>query len=413
MRGGLIAGSLFVLPGFVVMMALSILYAVYGQVGWVAGLLFGLQAAVVAIVVQALIRVAGRTLHTPFLRIVAAVAFVALFFFAVPFPIVIIAAGLVGWAIGRWRQRWLPSLTDDDAEPAAAGERALLSDDERVPVPAARRALRTAVVCLIAWLTPVVLLLLTLGSDNIFTQQALLFSKTAVVTFGGAYAVLAYVSQEAVQTYGWITAQDMTTGLGLAETTPGPLIMVVQFVGFLAAYNHPGELPPLLAGVLGALITVWVTFVPCFMFIFAGAPYVDRLRHNRGLHHALSRDRGGRGRGHRQPRPVVRAVHVLHGAVPRRRSVVAHRARPGDARPGRRGHRAAGRTARVRPAVADAAGAGGVRRCRGSRGPARCDLRRTVWGWESVRSGWVLRCWPSWLPRPRRRRIRWTGSSTS
>jgi len=130
--------------------------------------------------------------------------------------------------------------------------------------------------------------MLTLGGDNIFTQQALLFSKTAVVTFGGAYAVLAYVSQQAVQTYGWITAQDMTTGLGLAETTPGPLIMVVQFVGFLAAYNPPGDLPPLLAGVFGALITVWVTFVPCFMFIFAGAPYVDRLRHNRGLHHALS-----------------------------------------------------------------------------------------------------------------------------
>jgi chromate transporter len=271
-RGGLVAGSLFVLPGAVVMLILSVVYAVYGQVGWVSGLLFGLQAAVVAIVVQALIRVAGRTLRTAFHRLLALAAFVALFFFAVPFPIVIAAAGLLGWWVGR-------------ADPAPVEED---QDDGPLTQPAARRALLAAGVCLVLWLLPVFLLVSALGGDHVLAQEAVLFSKTAVLTFGGAYAVLAYVSQQAVQNYGWITTSDMTTGLGLAETTPGPLILVLQFVGFLAAYNDPGTLPPLLAGVFGAAITLWVTFLPCFMFIFAGAPYVDALRRNRGLHHALS-----------------------------------------------------------------------------------------------------------------------------
>ncbi len=183
----------------------------------------------------------------------------------------------MGWAVGRWRPGELPALAPDNG-----------ADDDRPSPIAVRRAVATAAGLLVIWLAPVVLLLLTLGRDHVFSQIAVLFSKMAVVTFGGAYAVLTYVSQEAVVTYGWITAQDMTTGLGLAETTPGPLIMVVEFVGFLAAFNNPGTLPPMLAGVFGAVITVWVTFVPCFMFIFGGAPYVDRLRHNRNLHHALS-----------------------------------------------------------------------------------------------------------------------------
>ncbi len=286
-RGGLVAGVLFVVPGSLVMLVLSAVYAVYGQVGWVAGLLFGLQAAVVAIVVQAMYRLGSRTLKTPLLRLFAVAAFVALFFFGVPFPLVILAAGLLGWWAGVRRPDWLPAFREDSEQDATTAN-TVLSDDERVPPVAARRALVAAGVLLVAWLLPVVALVVMLGSDSVYTQIAVLFSKTAVVTFGGAYAVLAYVSQQAVQQYGWITAQDMTTGLGLAETTPGPLIMVVQFVGFLAAYNNPGSLPPLLAGVLGAAITVWVTFVPCFMFIFAGAPFVDRLRHNRGLHNALS-----------------------------------------------------------------------------------------------------------------------------
>lgn len=271
-RGGVIAGTLFILPGAVVMLALSVLYAVYGDVGWVSGLFFGLQAAVVAIVVQALIRVGGRTLTRARLRIIAVSAFAALFFFAVPFPMVVLGAGVIAW----WLDRREPIAVDDD------------DDDPPLPRAARRRATRAAVVCLVLWLLPVAGLVLLLGTHHILTQEALLFSKTAVVSFGGAYAVLAYVSQQAVQYYNWITADDMTAGLGLAETTPGPLILVVQFVGFLAAYNYPGTLPPLLAGLLGSLVTLWVTFLPCFMFIFAGAPYVDALRRSPGLHHALN-----------------------------------------------------------------------------------------------------------------------------
>jgi chromate transporter len=287
-RGGVIAGVLFIVPGFVVMMALSFAYARFGEVTWVAGLLSGLQAAVVAIVVEAMIRVGRRSLHSPFLRVVATAAFIALSAFLVPFPIVVIGAGVLGWLVGRARGDWIPvaghrsATTVDDSGPH------LLPDDEAVDRPTARRAQIAAATSLVLWLAPVVLLVLLLGTENIFSQQALLFSKTAVVTFGGAYAVLAYISQEAVRTYGWITADDMATGLGLAETTPGPLILVVQFVGFLAAYNNPGSLDPLVAGVLGATLTVWVTFVPCFFFIFVGAPYVERLRHNVALRHALA-----------------------------------------------------------------------------------------------------------------------------
>jgi chromate transporter len=287
-RGGITAGIFFVLPGFVVMMALSLTYAVYGEVNWIAGLLFGLQAAVLAIVVQAVIRVGRRTLYTRFLVGIAAAAFLALFVFGTPFPVVIIVAGLLGWLVGRVRPRLLPASGPGKSDDNVAETPHLLSDDEQVTKAAARKAKVTALVCLVIWLTPVVLLGLLLGSDNFFTQQAHLFSKSAVVTFGGAYAVLAYISQQAVQAYGWISAKDMAVGLGLAETTPGPLIMVVQFVAFLAAYNNPGALSPIVAGVLAATLAVWVTFVPCFMFIFVGAPYVERLRNNKPLHHALT-----------------------------------------------------------------------------------------------------------------------------
>ncbi len=286
--GGTVAGSLFVLPGFVAMMALSIVYALYGQVTWVSGLLFGLQAAVVAIVVEAVVRIGRRTLRGPALRVVAALSFLAIFLFGVAFPFVVVAAGLVGWLVGRARPDWFTQRGSHDDAAAAGEEPALLPDDERVPPALARRALRAAVVCLVLWVVPVVALLVTLGTENIFTQEALLFSKTALLTFGGAYAVLGYVAQQAVGRYGWITPNEMITGLGLAETTPGPLIMVLQFVGFLAAYNHPGSLPPLVAGVLGAVLTVWVTFVPCFLWIFLGAPWVERLRDNRAVAHALS-----------------------------------------------------------------------------------------------------------------------------
>jgi chromate transporter len=249
--------------------------------------LFGIQAAVVAIVAQAVLRIGRRTLRTPALRTVAAASFVAIFVFSVPFPVIVIAAGLFGWLAGARRPSWLPTgghttITGEPHEPA------LLDDDEQVPPATRRRALRAAGVCLILWLAPLAAILALSGTANVFAQEGVLFSKTAVVTFGGAYAVLGYVAQEAVQRYAWITPTEMVTGLGLAETTPGPLIMVVQFVGFLAAYHHPGTLPPLAAGLIGALVTIWVTFLPCFLFIYAGAPYVERLRENTAIAHTLT-----------------------------------------------------------------------------------------------------------------------------
>ena len=285
-RGGVFAGSLFVIPGFLAMLALSVMYALFGQVTWVYGLLFGIQAAVVAIVIEAVIRIGKRTLRSPALLAIAAASFLAITLFNAPFPLIILAAGVLGWLVGTRRPDWFPlgghGRAKDTPEPPA-----LLPDDERVGTAESRSALRAAVIALLLWVLPVIGLVLILGTANIFTQEALLFSKAAIVTFGGAYAVLGYVAQQAVDRYGWITPNDMITGLGLAETTPGPLIMVVQFVGFLAAYNNPGSLPPLLAGLIGSVVTVWVTFVPCFFFIFLGAPFVERLRDNHSLSHAL------------------------------------------------------------------------------------------------------------------------------
>jgi chromate transporter len=286
-RGGVIAGSLFVIPGFVAMLVLAAAYALFGDVTWIEGLLFGLQAAVVAIVIEAVIRIGKRTLRSRALQSIAAISFLAIAFLKVPFPYIVIGAALAGWLLGRRRPTWFPlgkhGSDTDSVEPPA-----LLPDDEAITPAATRSAMRAAIICAAIWLVPVAALFITLGSESIFTQEAVLFSKSALVTFGGAYAVLGYITQEAVNRYGWITPQDMITGLGLAETTPGPLIMVVQFVGFLAAYNNPGDLPPLVAGTLGAILTVWVTFVPCFLFIFLGAPYVERLRHNHAISHALT-----------------------------------------------------------------------------------------------------------------------------
>jgi chromate transporter len=286
-RGGFVAGGLFVLPGFVAMLALAAVYAVYGKVGWVAGLLFGIQAAVVAIVAEAVIRIGRRTLRSTALRALAAASFVAIFAFAVPFPVIVVAAALGGWLVGGRRPDWFPIGGHGSAQTATRTP-ALLPDDERVPATTARRALVTAGVCVVLWLAPVLVLVAVLGTSNLFSQQGILFSKSAVVTFGGAYAVLGYIAQQAVDHYGWISPSDMITGLGLAETTPGPLIMVVEFVAFVAAYRNPGSMTPLLAGTIAATLTVWVTFLPCFAFIFGGAPYVERLRDNASLTHALT-----------------------------------------------------------------------------------------------------------------------------
>lgn len=285
-RGGIIAGSLFVIPGFIAMLALSAAYAIFGDLAWVGGLLFGLQASVVIIVIEAVIRIGRRTLRSRALQTVALCSFIAIAFVRIPFPCIVIAAAVTGWLLGRKRPTWFPLGSHGSNKETAQGP-ALLPEDEAIHPAAARAAMRAAIVCAAMWLVPVGALMVTLGTENVFTQEAVLFSKSALITFGGAYAVLGYITQEAVSRYGWITPQAMITGLGLAETTPGPLIMVVQFVGFLAAYNSPGDLPPVLAGTLGAILTVWVTFIPCFLLIFLGAPYVERLRHNTNLSHAL------------------------------------------------------------------------------------------------------------------------------
>jgi chromate transporter len=269
-RGGVVAGVLFVLPGFCVILALSAAYAAFGQLPWMMGVFFGLKCAVIALVAEALWRVARRALKGPVHVTVATLAFLALFVFGIPFPIVILAAACIGLAMA-WH--------------AGAGGAAAQGVDEKVLDQSANapRRLRTVVVGAALWLGPIALLAAVLGSDQLFPQMGLFFAKMAVVTFGGAYAVLAYVAQQAVQSYGWLTTGNMIDGLALAETTPGPLILVLTFVGYYAAYQQPGLLPPLLAGTLGAIFVTWVTFVPSFIWIFLGAPYVERLRKNRYL----------------------------------------------------------------------------------------------------------------------------------
>jgi chromate transporter len=290
-RGGLVAGILFVLPGAVSIMVLSWLYAAFGAVPAVAALFFGLKAAVLAIVLEAVRRIGSRALRSAVMRVIAASAFIAIFFFALPFPLIVLAAGLVGFACQR--AGLLEMAADGGHGPAAALSVAdadtLLGEE----IPAHARpnlgwSLRIGTVFLLLWLVPVALLLLLLGPHDVFSRIALFFSQMAVVTFGGAYAVLAYVAQQAVETYGWLRPGEMLDGLGMAETTPGPLIMVTQFVGFMGAYRNAGALPPLLAGTLGGLLTTWVTFTPCFLWIFLGAPFIERLRGNRMLAAALA-----------------------------------------------------------------------------------------------------------------------------
>lgn len=286
--GGLMAGGLFILPGIIAIMGLSYVYAAFGNVSFVEALFFGLKAAVLAIVVEAVVRVGKRALKNRIMIALAAIAFVAIFFFGVPFPIIIIAAGVIGYAGAKsGRPEFAP------AGHGHGGSTAVIDSmlGEAVPEhvrPNAARAIRVGALWLALWLIPVVALLLALGQANVFSQIALLFSKMALVTFGGAYAVLAYVAQQAVEHYHWLKPHEMLDGLGMAETTPGPLIMVLQFVGFMAAYRDASGLSPMLAATLGGLLATWVTFTPCFLWIFVGAPYVERLRGNKGLAGALS-----------------------------------------------------------------------------------------------------------------------------
>jgi chromate transporter len=274
-RGGLVAGVLFVLPGLVVITAIAVVYVLYGDVGVVRGVLYGMQAATLAIVAAAVVRIGGKTLHHPLAWTLAASAFVALFAFNVPFPVVILAAAALGMA-GAWLR---------------PGAFAPQSADDGSPSPAPVRTgwiLRVLLSGGALWGTPVLALLLVLGAGHVFADQAVFFSKMAVVTFGGAYATLAYMTQQAVERYGWVSPDQMLQGLALAETTPGPLILVVTFVAFLGAYGDSGSLDPVLAGLSGAAVATWVTFVPCFLWIFLGAPYVERLRGQRQLAAALA-----------------------------------------------------------------------------------------------------------------------------
>jgi len=281
--GGIMAGGLFIVPGIICIMALSYVYALWGQVPVITALLFGLKAAVLAIVVEAVIRIGKRALKSSGLVALAAAAFIGIFFFAVPFPIIILAAAVLGFA------GYFSTASAHSGRVEAPLDESLLGGDAPEHAhPTIGRALRVVAVWLPLWLVPVASLLLIFGPENVFSQIAVFFSKMAMVTFGGAYAVLAYVAQQAVQYYGWLKPTEMLDGLGMAETTPGPLIMVLQFVGFIAAYRNPGALSPLLAGTLGGLLATWVTFTPCFLWIFLGAPFVEKLRGLRALNAALS-----------------------------------------------------------------------------------------------------------------------------
>jgi chromate transporter len=286
--GGLVAGGLFILPGIIAIMALSYIYAAYGNVGFVEALFFGLKAAVLAIVIEAVVRVGKRALRNRVMVALAAIAFIAIFFFNVPFPVIIIAAGLIGFLGARLGRAEFAAVGHGGGKQGAVVDSMLgdaMPDHVR---PNAARTLRVSAVWLALWLIPVATLLIALGPNHVFSQIAIFFSKMAMVTFGGAYAVLAYVAQQAADHYHWVQPREMLDGLGMAETTPGPLIMVVQFVGFMAAFRDAGSLPPMLAATLGGLLATWVTFAPCFLWIFAGAPYIETLRGNTALAGALS-----------------------------------------------------------------------------------------------------------------------------
>ena len=277
--GGIVAGSLFVIPSIFVLWILSYIYVKFGSVPWVASVFYGLKPAVLAIVAAAVIRIGKKALKNEVMWSLAALAFIAIYFFKVPFPLIIAAAGLIGFLGGRfWPAKFVVATHGPDAMAASAE-----------PVrPSWARAFKVIAVCASLWFGPLILAGAMLGWGHTIPQQGLFFSKAAMVTFGGAYAVLPYVSQQAVEHYGWLSAPEMVDGLGLAETTPGPLIMVLQFVGFLGGWHHPGHLSPLVSATLGALMTTWTTFVPCFLWIFLGAPHIEQLHGNRALTTTLS-----------------------------------------------------------------------------------------------------------------------------
>jgi chromate transporter len=292
-RGGLVAGTLFVLPGLLSLGVLSWIYATFGEVGSVQGFFFGLKAAVLAVVLEAVLRVGRRALRSTAMLIIAALAFVAIFFFGVSFPIVVALAALVGFAgnaagLGAFQASPHGGSSGGGTDGPAAIDEAFARELPEHVRPSWPRLIKAAATGLSIWLAPVAILLAILGPRNVFTAIAIFNSRMAVVTFGGAYAVLAYMAQQAVEYYHWLKPQEMLVGLGFAETTPGPLISVVQFVGFMAAFRQPGTLSPALAGTLGGLVAQWATFVPSFVWIFTGAPYIEAVRNNKALSAALA-----------------------------------------------------------------------------------------------------------------------------
>jgi len=286
--GAVVAGGLFVLPGIISIMALSVIYAAYGSVPVITALFLGLKAAVLAIVLHAVQRVGSRALKSRPMLVLAALAFIGIFFFNVPFPLIVMGAGIIGFIAAQAGSTAFQVGGSHGGAHAATDEGLLGADLPEHAQPLLGRALRVSALWLAFWLLPVIVIGYTQGGSDVFAQIGLFFSKMAVVTFGGAYAVLAYMAQQAVETYGWLKPGEMLDGLGMAETTPGPLIMVVQFVGFLAAYRDPGALPPMLAGFLGGLLASWSTFVPCFLWIGLGAPFIEKLRDNKPLSGALA-----------------------------------------------------------------------------------------------------------------------------
>ncbi|MFN7138546.1 MAG: chromate efflux transporter [Limisphaerales bacterium] len=286
--GGIVAGALFVIPGAILLWLISFIYVTFGDVPIISAIFYGLKPAVMAIVAAAVIRIGKKALKNEVMWSVSALAFVGIFFFRIPFPAIIFTASLIGLIGGRF----FPGKFDITiAHGAKATTDAAISDavsSKNIPAPSLGGTFATSLLWLAVWFLPVLLVYFWIGPENTLFRQGLFFSKAAVVTFGGAYAVLPYVAQQAVETHNWLSTTQMMDGLGLAETTPGPLILVLQFVGFLGGWQHPGELSPLLAATIGAALTSWMTFVPGFLFIFAGAPYIEKMRGNLRMTTALS-----------------------------------------------------------------------------------------------------------------------------
>ncbi len=276
-KGGLASGILFVLPAVFILWALAWIYASMGNVPSVASLFYGLKPAVVAIVAEAVLRIGKKSLKGKGFIAIAAVSFIGIYFLNIPFPVIVFSAGIIGYVSGYMSQKNTISKASN-----------ISNKQDKSEQPSIKKIAKTAFICFVVWLLPLLIILLWRGANSIFMEIGILFSKAALLTFGGAYAVLSYISQQAVSRYGWLTSTQMMDGLGLAETTPGPLIMINQFVGYLAAYQNPEGLNPVAAGTIGGLLATWMTFAPSFLFIFAGAPYIERIRGNVKLSFALA-----------------------------------------------------------------------------------------------------------------------------